>query len=210
MKSQNSNFKKRSFGLQTIEEKMSHLLKPIFQGSKKEFILINNLVKKTIKNTHKSNNINNVYITKKCEQSKLTRILCKGSNFLFKHREIIEILEKGEQILSLTEIPYLAKIYKMVIGFVKTSNKIFRLYMADMNYLDSANLNDPPTLRNVIIILNSTGILTESNAKIILQDIHKVHEKETLIYLIKNILHTITKPEDNNEKDDKYEKNNNN
>ena len=45
MKSQNSNFKKRSFGLQTIEEKMSHLLKPIFQGSKKEFILINNLVK---------------------------------------------------------------------------------------------------------------------------------------------------------------------
>jgi hypothetical protein len=45
VKSQNSNFKKRSFGLQTIEEKMSHLLKPIFQGSKKEFILINNLVK---------------------------------------------------------------------------------------------------------------------------------------------------------------------
>ncbi len=45
MKSHNSNFKKRSFGLQTIEEKMSHLLKPIFQGSKKEFILINNLVK---------------------------------------------------------------------------------------------------------------------------------------------------------------------
>ncbi len=45
MKSQNSNFKKRSFGLQTIEEKMSHLLRPIFQGSKKEFILINNLVK---------------------------------------------------------------------------------------------------------------------------------------------------------------------
>ena len=45
MKSQNSNFKKRSFGLQTIEDKMSHLLRPIFQGSKKEFILINNLVK---------------------------------------------------------------------------------------------------------------------------------------------------------------------
>jgi hypothetical protein len=45
VKSHNSNFKKRSFGLQTIEEKMSHLLKPIFQGSKKEFILINNLVK---------------------------------------------------------------------------------------------------------------------------------------------------------------------
>jgi hypothetical protein len=45
VKSQNSNFKKRSFGLQTIEEKMSHLLRPIFQGSKKEFILINNLVK---------------------------------------------------------------------------------------------------------------------------------------------------------------------
>ena len=45
MKSLNSNFKKRSLGLQTLEEKMSHLLRPIFQGSKKEFILINNLVK---------------------------------------------------------------------------------------------------------------------------------------------------------------------
>jgi hypothetical protein len=45
VKSKNTNFKKRSFGLQTIEEKMTHLLKPIFQGSKKEFILINNLVK---------------------------------------------------------------------------------------------------------------------------------------------------------------------
>ncbi len=33
------------FGLQNIDQKMSHLLKPIFNGSKKEFILINNLVK---------------------------------------------------------------------------------------------------------------------------------------------------------------------
>ncbi len=37
--------KKRSYGLQQIDQKISSLLKPIFQGSKKEFILINNLVK---------------------------------------------------------------------------------------------------------------------------------------------------------------------
>lgn len=36
---------RKIFGLQSIEEKLSYLLKPIFQGSKKEFILINNLVK---------------------------------------------------------------------------------------------------------------------------------------------------------------------
>ncbi len=33
------------YKLQSIEQKLSDLLKPIFQGSKKEFILINNLVK---------------------------------------------------------------------------------------------------------------------------------------------------------------------
>lgn len=36
---------KKYFGPQSIEHKLSELLKPIFQGSKKEFILINNLVK---------------------------------------------------------------------------------------------------------------------------------------------------------------------
>ena len=36
---------KATFGLQSIEQKMASLLKPLFQGSKKEFILINNLVK---------------------------------------------------------------------------------------------------------------------------------------------------------------------
>lgn len=35
----------KSYGLQSIDQKMSDLLKPLFQGSKKEFILINNLVK---------------------------------------------------------------------------------------------------------------------------------------------------------------------
>jgi hypothetical protein len=33
------------YGLQNIDQKISTLLKPIFQGSKKEFILVNNLVK---------------------------------------------------------------------------------------------------------------------------------------------------------------------
>ncbi len=37
--------KRKSYGLQTIDDKMTALLKPIFQGSKKEFILINNLTK---------------------------------------------------------------------------------------------------------------------------------------------------------------------
>jgi len=36
---------KTSYGLQQIEQKISHLLKPLFQGNKKEFIAINNLVK---------------------------------------------------------------------------------------------------------------------------------------------------------------------
>ncbi len=36
---------RKSFGAQSIEEKLSSLLKPLFQGSKKEFIMINNLVK---------------------------------------------------------------------------------------------------------------------------------------------------------------------
>jgi len=36
---------KATFGLQSIEQKLSSLLKPMFQGSKKEFIMINNLVK---------------------------------------------------------------------------------------------------------------------------------------------------------------------
>ncbi len=33
------------FGMQSIDQRLSHLLKPIFDGSKKEFLLINNLVK---------------------------------------------------------------------------------------------------------------------------------------------------------------------
>lgn len=33
------------YGLQSLDQKLSDLLKPLFQGSKKEFILINNLVK---------------------------------------------------------------------------------------------------------------------------------------------------------------------
>ncbi len=36
---------KNSYGLQSIDNKISHLLKPIFLGSKKEFIMINNLIK---------------------------------------------------------------------------------------------------------------------------------------------------------------------
>ncbi len=35
----------KSYGLQSIDQKISNLLKPIFAGSKKEFIIINNLVK---------------------------------------------------------------------------------------------------------------------------------------------------------------------
>ncbi len=37
--------KKTSFGLQSIDQKLNDLLKPIFSGNKKEFILINNLSK---------------------------------------------------------------------------------------------------------------------------------------------------------------------
>jgi len=33
------------YGLQTIDQKLTTLLKPLFQGSKKEFLIINNLVK---------------------------------------------------------------------------------------------------------------------------------------------------------------------
>lgn len=36
---------KKTYGLQSIDQKITDLLKPLFQGSKKEFILINNLVK---------------------------------------------------------------------------------------------------------------------------------------------------------------------
>lgn len=36
---------KRSYGLQSIDQKLTGLLKPLFQGSKKEFLIINNLVK---------------------------------------------------------------------------------------------------------------------------------------------------------------------
>jgi len=41
----NKQMQKPNFGLQSIEQKLSSLLKPMFQGSKKEFIMINNLVK---------------------------------------------------------------------------------------------------------------------------------------------------------------------
>lgn len=34
-----------SFGLQSIDQKLTNLLKPIFSGSKKKFILVNNLAK---------------------------------------------------------------------------------------------------------------------------------------------------------------------
>lgn len=37
--------RKTFYGLQSIDQKLAGLLKPLFQGSKKEFILINNLVK---------------------------------------------------------------------------------------------------------------------------------------------------------------------
>jgi len=37
--------KKPTYGLQSIDQKISNLLKPIFAGSKKEFVIINNLVK---------------------------------------------------------------------------------------------------------------------------------------------------------------------
>lgn len=36
---------KKSYGLQSIDQKLTNLLKPLFSGSKKEFIIINNLVK---------------------------------------------------------------------------------------------------------------------------------------------------------------------
>jgi hypothetical protein len=36
---------RKSFGLQSIDQKLTSLLKPLFQGSKKEFIFINNLTK---------------------------------------------------------------------------------------------------------------------------------------------------------------------
>ena len=36
---------KKYFGPQSIEQKLTSLLKPLFQGSKKEFLIINNLVK---------------------------------------------------------------------------------------------------------------------------------------------------------------------
>lgn len=36
---------RKSYGLQPIEQKITSFLKPLFSGSKKEFILINNLVK---------------------------------------------------------------------------------------------------------------------------------------------------------------------
>lgn len=35
----------RIYGLQTIDQKLTSLLKPLFQGNKKEFLIINNLVK---------------------------------------------------------------------------------------------------------------------------------------------------------------------
>ena len=34
-----------SYGLQSIDQKLGNLLKPLFQGSKKEFVMINNLAK---------------------------------------------------------------------------------------------------------------------------------------------------------------------
>jgi len=37
--------KKINYGLQTIDQKLTGLLKPLFAGSKKEFVIINNLVK---------------------------------------------------------------------------------------------------------------------------------------------------------------------
>ena len=36
---------RKSYGLQTIDQKLTDLLKPLFHGNKKEFTLINNLVK---------------------------------------------------------------------------------------------------------------------------------------------------------------------
>lgn len=36
---------KTSYGLQSIDSKITNLLKPLFQGSKQEFLIINNLVK---------------------------------------------------------------------------------------------------------------------------------------------------------------------
>lgn len=36
---------RKSFGMQSIDSKLTNLLSPLFSGSKKEFIIINNLVK---------------------------------------------------------------------------------------------------------------------------------------------------------------------
>lgn len=40
-----ANKKRDNFGLQSIDKNLDRILRPIFQGSKKEFILINNLSK---------------------------------------------------------------------------------------------------------------------------------------------------------------------
>jgi len=45
MTPKNTNINQRKYGLQTIDNKISSLLKPILNNSKKEYILINNLVK---------------------------------------------------------------------------------------------------------------------------------------------------------------------
>ena len=42
MKSKSDN---RIYGLQSLDQKLTSLLKPMFQGNKKEFLIINNLVK---------------------------------------------------------------------------------------------------------------------------------------------------------------------
>lgn len=44
-KKESGQKQKMRYGLQNIEQKLTNLLQPIFHGSKKEFILINNLVK---------------------------------------------------------------------------------------------------------------------------------------------------------------------
>lgn len=38
-------FTSKRFGLQVLEDQISNILKPVFNGSKKEFVIINNLIK---------------------------------------------------------------------------------------------------------------------------------------------------------------------
>jgi len=142
MTPKNSNNKQQKFGLQTIDNKISSLLKPILNNSKKEYILINNLVKNWSQivgeKSAKFCMPKIVNHDKKTSGLKLTIAVFNPSTGFF--------LEQNSEII----IERIAMLY----GFKAVNKIIIKQEPKEINFADNAKILSPEINKKIDNILD--------------------------------------------------------